>query len=1346
MKLFKKFARVFLIFLFIAILGFSDLAPVVLNKIGEEQLAENLKIKEAKALAQGDGRIIYGESTVTTPRTRVWTQGTTSWENPESSTPVAAATIRHVITKAAPTRDEVLVGIQTTGGTLYIQRWNGSTWSNEWNVTVGDGNLPQFDIAYERSTGDALVVYGTNTGSTNEIAYRIWNGSTWAGPTNYDAVRTSGIVQGLALATVGGSSNDMAMAWGDANLDLSANYWDGTNNVWKTEPSAALSTGLDTLAAATSLTNWSFDLDFEFSGQLLIAWGNAAATDISYVTRGAGSAGAWGSVSAATAFAEQSDDLELSADPNSDNIILVHTGSDSGNDMEFAVWNGSAFPTTLDTAAPCAVTTICADLTVDTTGAGTSGNAAGWLTSGAATRGIITYDDANAAGVDWAVWNATNGWTAQTDCTTACNSQPVSGDDKMHRVRQNPFNDAELMALFVDTNSDLFAKRLTFDGTNLTWSSHEPSGATLEATMSSITGLAADFAYNRYIPNTLTIGITAGSKVITVNSGDTSVYANDTSCSAPASCAAFTLNVSNTSVTIGTIKITETGTANATADLSQLALFYDTDGNYSNGVTGQYGATVASFTAEAATVSGSLALTPATTYYFYARFNASSTTPTYPKGGQTINFQIAANGDVTLSSGSATISGAPVSMAGTTTILPKVSSVSYGSGLSDGARSSEAITISGYGFGVAPGGSRANCAGAVDTGCVRFLVGGATTVADASISSWSNISISWTVSSALATLGGSFSLEVVSGSQGTATDTTYYIYPRVTGMTTCSAGGDRDNVCGTNQSPEYVAADTLGLIKLNGDHFGSTAGTITFTGGITFPVHSTVEGACDFGGWAADGTSVCSEVAATIASSTNSGTITLTRSDSKIDTIAFELLPRIASVTPTSEVVGNVVTIDGDHFCNVSSGCPASPPTSDYIVYFGTTQAISSDFVITGNCAAQGVSWSNSRICVKVPSGTPTGSQKIKVDKKATPNQESERENFTVPSTVPNDPADLNQYKNDGITQISQGGYSTSSTVVLKATSTASMSINMALEVEVKSTGVNFDETGIIQGPTCSGCTSTSTAVIVSGLSDSSKHWRARTKNTTTNSTSSWVCFVDCNINNADFTVDANAPAISGVSSSNVGTNSATINWSTDEGGTSQVQYNITGSFVSNCATNNDCTALDPAYVTSHNVNLSNLDSGALYYYRVRSKDIAGNESISSNYTFTTGSVTQPAKTTVYYAYATTSVISAGATDSSSFSIFMPETSASTTSAFLELTGLSLTSGINNVQVWVNSQTAKTYTIASNKNSFKIVYKIDGGNINIEPIASSTVYVNPSIDTYITSGRIVITYKYTPWQ
>ena len=453
---------------------------------------------------EGDGRIVYGEGTVSAPRTRVWVNSTQSWENPESSLNAAAATIRHVVVKSSPTRDEMLVGIQSTNGNLYIQRWNGSIWASEWNVAVGDGNLPRFDIVYEQNSGEALVVYGTNTATNNEIAYRVWNGNSWIGPTNYNAVRTSGIIQGLAMVSLTGS-NDVAIVWGDSNLDLSANYWNGASNVLGLEPGVALSTGVDTLSAATSLTTWSFDLEFEsLSGELLIAWGNAAETDITYVTRGAGAGGTWGSVSFATAFGEQSDDLEMSADPNSNQILLVHTGANSGADIEAAIWTGISFPSTIDTGIPCAANVICGiDGNVDTTGIGTSGNAGGWLTDSGNTRAIVTYDDRNAAGIGWAVWNPTAGWTLQPDCNAACNSQPTggsNGDDKLHRIRMNPLNNAELMFIGVDRASDLYAKKLVLSGTTLTWSSTEPSGIALETLMSSITGFAADFAYNKFIP------------------------------------------------------------------------------------------------------------------------------------------------------------------------------------------------------------------------------------------------------------------------------------------------------------------------------------------------------------------------------------------------------------------------------------------------------------------------------------------------------------------------------------------------------------------------------------------------------------------------------------------------------------------------------------------------------------------------------------------------------------------------------------------------------------------------------------------------------------------------------
>lgn len=167
----------------------------------------------------------------------------------------------------------------------------------------------------------------------------------------------------------------------------------------------------------------------------------------------------------------------------------------------------------------------------------------------------------------------------------------------------------------------------------------------------------------------ITVGST-GTQVSTLSSGSVNQFANSLTCTSASTCAAFTLSLDTGSDTITSIKVTETGTVAANTDLSNLALFYDTNGNWADAETEtQFGSTVGTFTSETATVSGSLAISSGVTYYFYVRSDLKSGTPTYPKGGQTIDFDISANGDVVVS-GSSLKTGAPVSLAGTITVLP----------------------------------------------------------------------------------------------------------------------------------------------------------------------------------------------------------------------------------------------------------------------------------------------------------------------------------------------------------------------------------------------------------------------------------------------------------------------------------------------------------------------------------------------------------------------------------------------------------------------------------------------------------------------------------------------------
>jgi hypothetical protein len=90
---------------------------------------------------------------------------------------------------------------------------------------------------------------------------------------------------------------------------------------------------------------------------------------------------------------------------------------------------------------------------------------------------------------------------------------------------------------------------------------------------------------------------------------------------------------------------------------------------------------------------------------------------------------------------------------------------------------------------------------------------------------------------------------------------------------------------------------------------------------------------------------------------------------------------------------------------------------------------------------------------------------------------------------------------------------------------------------------------------------------------------------------------------------DTTPPVISGVSD-NATSAEATISWTTDEPATSQVQYGLSESYGTS-------KTEDSQLVTSHSVDLTGLQGSTKYYYKVISKDEAGNEATSTG-TFNT--------------------------------------------------------------------------------------------------------------------------------
>lgn len=427
----------------------------------------------------------------------------------------------------------------------------------------------------------------------------------------------------------------------------------------------------------------------------------------------------------------------------------------------------------------------------------------------------------------------------------------------------------------------------------------------------------------------LTISQTAGSKVSTKNSGAIDQYAHDTACTDAASCSAFTLAASGGTVNVSQIKVTENGTVIANNELSDVNLYYDFDGNWSDAGAETLFGTAATLAADqTATISGTLAINAGQTAYIYVRYDLANGA-TYPMGGATVNWQIATSADVT---SDATESGSGT-LAGTQTVLPAADSVTYAVG-SDGGRSGDTATISGKGFG-APSldADQQDCTTATvgSKGCVRFIVGGSDTVEGVDISTWNNTAITFTVSASglSATYGGTSALEVVAAGQSTATDLAYYIYPNVSGIV-----DDFDDL--TDDAREYDAGDNAannstadlkdGEIQINGDHFGSSAGALTILGQTATP--AVVGSRCGGSSWTA--TCITAQVPTTIGDGAGgagdyTGNVVVTRTGALNDTLpGFRILPRITLLTPNSGPNGQSTTIDGNHLCQPSGTCQSA--------------------------------------------------------------------------------------------------------------------------------------------------------------------------------------------------------------------------------------------------------------------------------------------------------------------------------------------------------------------------------------------------------------------------------------
>ncbi len=441
-----------------------------------------------KSILAAGGFLIYGDTT-TTPKYRSFDTSTNAF-SVESPTILGASGQTFTI-RSSPTKTEAIAGYVTNGGVLQVMCFDGSTWVNEWTTTVGGaGTTRRFDISYETNSGDAIVLYGTNVGTTNEMAYRTKSGGSacgtanWGAATNLDPVRTTGTVQWVKMAWDRRSNSNLITAiWADSASDLSAMVWNGTG--WGNEPTAVTEASLEIIAVAQDIED--FDVEYESSsGDVMVIWSNSAGSatvnGVRYRTCTAtGVTGCtWNAVvTNPPTWANDATNLDISANPDTDQIVFASIGN-GGSDLQVGYWSGTAWTNTNDPDNSCA-TPIAGSKIVSTA----------WLISGATTRSIVRYADRGSNLIDWYVGN--NGsFVKQTDAAQA----PAPNGPRYIDLQMDPLSKDQLLSMTSDSSSDLFAKRLVMTtAPAFTWTNTD--GAVLQLTLPQAINSPYSFAFRR---------------------------------------------------------------------------------------------------------------------------------------------------------------------------------------------------------------------------------------------------------------------------------------------------------------------------------------------------------------------------------------------------------------------------------------------------------------------------------------------------------------------------------------------------------------------------------------------------------------------------------------------------------------------------------------------------------------------------------------------------------------------------------------------------------------------------------------------------------------------------------
>ncbi len=371
------------------------------------QTANGVYIQYREGKGPVDAEAAYrsntGTNTVNSPKTRTWNG--TGWST-EAEQATAGSPLRAVRIAWSPisTNTYIVVTLSDDGWLdAYVCSPTCTVTNNigqVWSTAPGIPERP-FDVAYEYTSGDALLVYGVlSTDPTRDIAYRTFVGGTWSAEQYLDDTSNPTDVQYtyIGLASKKGSDQIGLVGGESTNNHVNAWIWDGS--AW----------GSNTLVTATAQAPnreraaiaWETN-----SGHLLAVAVNS--TNPANIVSKEFTTG-WG---AATTFQCGSTGniirwLALKPNPVGTASDMVMAVGDDGSQLNTCYWTGSAWANLVNH-----------DTAIDTA----NSRAFDFAWENSSSKGLLVWGT-TAGQITYRTFTAPNTWGAITNVAMGSNTHP----------------------------------------------------------------------------------------------------------------------------------------------------------------------------------------------------------------------------------------------------------------------------------------------------------------------------------------------------------------------------------------------------------------------------------------------------------------------------------------------------------------------------------------------------------------------------------------------------------------------------------------------------------------------------------------------------------------------------------------------------------------------------------------------------------------------------------------------------------------------------------------------------------------------------------------------------------